>query len=155
MMKEANHETIGQAVGASEPDTMHDALVLEHPLQTSATGTDATAPSASHGAALGGRRLRRRRLGVCHRCGWTGLVSRVGREDRRRIGMGRALGRLCDDCFVDLLAAPSAEGGATTAPDKAEADAATAPNGGIPRPLAGAGFGGRPPSMITDDRGVA
>jgi hypothetical protein len=145
MMEEANHETTGQAMGASEPDTVDDALVPEHPPQVSATGTRATAPSAPYGAALGGRRLRRHRFGVCHRCGWTALVSKVGREDHRRIGIGRAFGRLCDDCFDDLLGAPSAEGGVATAPDKAEADAATAPDRGLPRELAGTGFGGRPP----------
>jgi len=45
----------------------------------------------------------KRRPGVCHRCGWRGLVSRVGWADGRRMKTGRAFGRLCDECYAFLL----------------------------------------------------
>jgi len=51
----------------------------------------------------GSGRIRKRRPGVCHRCGWAGSVSKIGRADRRRMKTGRAFGRLCDDCVDDLL----------------------------------------------------
>lgn len=76
-----------------------------------------------------GRRLQRHRFGVCHRCGWKALVSRVGREDHVRIGAGRDFGRLCDDCFETLLGARSVQG-----------DAATTPAKTVSRQLAGAGI---------------
>jgi hypothetical protein len=158
MMEAQNHETTGRAIGASKPDTVYDALVTGDPSRVSPTGTGtrATAPSAPHGPASGGRRPRKHRFGVCHRCGWSGSVSRVRREDHRQIGTGRAFRRLCDDCFDAVLGAPSAEGAGATAPDHAEADAAPAPDHAeadaapapdrsITRELAGAGFSGRPP----------
>jgi len=49
------------------------------------------------------------RPGVCHRCGWSGSVSKVMRADRRRMKMGRAFGRLCDECTDVLLGRPSAD----------------------------------------------
>jgi hypothetical protein len=154
MMEERNHETTGQAMGASEPKAQHDAVAPEDPSLMGATGTDATAPGAPYGAALGGRRLRKHRFGVCHRCGWTRLVSKVRREDYPRIGVGRAFGRLCDDCFADLLGAASTQGATATALD--EVGAATASNSGIPRQLAGAGLSGGPPrSAITGGHAFA
>ena len=48
-------------------------------------------------------RLGKERGGVCHRCGWSGPVTRIGRADRRRMRTGRAFGRLCSDCVDDLL----------------------------------------------------
>ena len=39
MMEERNHETTGQAMGASEPKAQHDAVVPEDPSLMGATGT--------------------------------------------------------------------------------------------------------------------
>jgi hypothetical protein len=143
MMEERNHERIAQAVGASEPEARHDAPVPEHPAQMSATGTYAPAAGTPRGTALGGQRLRKHRFGVCHRCGWSRLVSKVRPEDHRRIGVGRPFGRLCDECFADLLGAASTQRATATALDKG--DAMTAPDSGVPRQLAGAGLtGGHP-----------
>ena len=60
---------------------------------------------------LGGRNMvrRGRRYGVCHRCGWVGMVDPVRRRDRRRLQTGRSFGRLCQECTTDLLRASSAE----------------------------------------------
>jgi hypothetical protein len=88
--------------------------------------------SSSMSRPAAGRRLQRHRFGICHRCGWKALVSRVGRDDHLRIGSGRAFGRLCDDCFDTLLGAPSFETSSVPAPVTA-----------VPRPLAGAGLAGR------------
>lgn len=52
-------------------------------------------------------RMRKQRPGVCHRCGWAGPVSRLGRADRRPMTTGKEFGRLCPDC-VDYLVAQSA-----------------------------------------------
>ncbi len=60
-------------------------------------------PSRGSGECTSGGRMRKHRFGVCHRCGWTGPVSRVGRGQRRCMGTGRAFGRLCDDCIESLL----------------------------------------------------
>jgi hypothetical protein len=46
--------------------------------------------------------LYKRRNGTCHRCGWKGSVSKVGRNDRKRLGIDRQYGRLCEDCASDL-----------------------------------------------------
>jgi hypothetical protein len=97
------------------------AAVIGHP-ETASTGPGR------------GRRLRRHRFGVCHRCGWTTLVSRVGRDDHRHSGMGRTFGRLCDDCFDALLGARPVE-----------RDGANAFDTGTSRQLAGAGPVGRSP----------
>ena len=48
-------------------------------------------------------RTRKQRPGVCHRCGWTQPVSKIGRMDSKRLGTGRTFRRLCDECFDDLL----------------------------------------------------
>lgn len=53
----------------------------------------------------------KRRYGVCHRCGWAGEVSRVTRQLRKRLQIGRSFGRLCDDCFKDLHHPPSTGAG--------------------------------------------
>jgi hypothetical protein len=47
------------------------------------------------------------RSGTCHRCGWRGMVSTIGRRQRRRLGTSE-FGRLCDECVSDLLAAKAA-----------------------------------------------
>ena len=39
MMEERNHETTGQAMGASEPKAQHDAVAPEDPSLMGATGT--------------------------------------------------------------------------------------------------------------------
>ena len=48
------------------------------------------------------RELRGQRQGVCHRCGWTGIVGVVSRSLRKSMGTGRSYGRLCRDCVCDL-----------------------------------------------------
>ena len=53
-------------------------------------------------------RPHKQRPGVCHRCGWTGPVSKVGRVDRKRLKAGKSFGRLCDECIDDLLRQQSA-----------------------------------------------
>jgi hypothetical protein len=45
----------------------------------------------------------RQRDGVCHRCGWRGRVFKVGRRERKSLGVDRTYGRLCRDCARDLL----------------------------------------------------
>ena len=50
-----------------------------------------------------GDRVRKRRPGVCHRCGWAVPVSKIRRAERARLHTGRAYGRLCDDCLNYLL----------------------------------------------------
>jgi hypothetical protein len=47
--------------------------------------------------------LRKRRTGVCHRCGWRGYVGKVRRRDSRCIQSGNANGRLYDECAAALL----------------------------------------------------
>ena len=56
-------------------------------------------------------RTRKQRSGVCHRCGWTRPVSKVGQVDRKRLGTGRSFSRLCDECIDDLLHQQSAAKG--------------------------------------------
>jgi hypothetical protein len=62
---------------------------------------------AAHGA-------NKRRHGVCHRCGWAGEVSKVTRQLRKRLQIGRSFGRLCDDCLKDLHHLPSTGAGTHT-----------------------------------------
>ena len=47
-------------------------------------------------------RLEKRREGTCHRCGWSGKVSKVSRKRRKGLSIGRKYGRLCPDCVTDL-----------------------------------------------------
>jgi hypothetical protein len=54
----------------------------------------------------------KQRQGICHRCGWTGLVNKVGRRERKRLHSGRRFGRLCDECVNDLLRRESGRRGA-------------------------------------------
>jgi hypothetical protein len=57
--------------------------------------------------------IQRATYGTCHRCGWTGQVSRVGRGDRKLLNVGWAYGRLCSQCTTDLMRLarePRAEG---------------------------------------------
>jgi hypothetical protein len=44
----------------------------------------------------------KQREGVCHRCGWNGLVTKVGRRERKRLHIDKAYGRLCNECITDL-----------------------------------------------------
>jgi hypothetical protein len=51
---------------------------------------------------------RGQRPGVCHRCGWRGIVGTLHRRDREILGSGQHYGRLCQECVSDLLhAAPA------------------------------------------------
>lgn len=63
--------------------------------------------NAAHGA-------KKHRHGVCHRCGWASQVSRVTRQLRKRLQIGRSFGRLCDDCLNDLEQHPSTAAGRQT-----------------------------------------
>jgi hypothetical protein len=54
--------------------------------------------------------------GVCHRCGWSGAVSRVGLRSRRKLGTGMAFGRLCDDCVTALAGQPQVKVGIPSQP---------------------------------------
>lgn len=42
--------------------------------------------------------------GVCHRCGWRGMVTSVSARNREALGTGREYGRLCEECVTTLLA---------------------------------------------------
>jgi len=57
-------------------------------------------------------RTRKQRPGVCHRCGWTRPVSKVGRGERKRLRT--SFSRLCDECIDDLRRQQSAGKGAET-----------------------------------------
>jgi hypothetical protein len=46
--------------------------------------------------------LRGQRQGVCHRCGWTGMVGEVHGHDRRSLRTGHRFGRLCQECVIDI-----------------------------------------------------
>jgi len=48
-------------------------------------------------------KFHRQRHGVCHRCGWSGSVTKVGRRDRSHLKSSQVYGRLCDECIDDLL----------------------------------------------------
>jgi len=65
------------------------------------------------GPPAGSGRRRTYRPGVCHRCGWSGPVSRVTRADRRRLKTGRAFGRVCDECIDTLLGREQADAAAS------------------------------------------
>jgi hypothetical protein len=43
------------------------------------------------------------RYGVCHCCGWKGMVGKPRRRDQRHMRSGSTYGRLCEECAVDLL----------------------------------------------------
>jgi hypothetical protein len=49
--------------------------------------------------------LRGQRQGVCHRCGWTGMVGVVRRHDRKILKTGHQFGRLCQECVADICRA--------------------------------------------------
>jgi hypothetical protein len=49
--------------------------------------------------------LRGQRQGVCHRCGWPGIVGEVRGRDRRTLKTGRRFGRLCQECVNDIVRA--------------------------------------------------
>jgi hypothetical protein len=48
-------------------------------------------------------RPRKQRHGTCHRCAWSGHVSKLGRSDRKRLDIARRYGRLCPNCAADLV----------------------------------------------------
>jgi len=48
-------------------------------------------------------KIQRHRHGVCHRCGWSGSVTKVGRRLRAQFRTSQVYGRLCDECIQDLL----------------------------------------------------
>jgi hypothetical protein len=52
--------------------------------------------------------LRGQRQGVCHRCGWTGMVGAVRGRDRRVLKTGHLFGRLCQECVTDICGAQPA-----------------------------------------------
>lgn len=54
--------------------------------------------AAVHGTVDPGKQ----RPGVCHRCGWKGLVSKVSRRQRKQLRTGHTFGRLCRDCLIEL-----------------------------------------------------
>ena len=41
----------------------------------------------------------------CHRCGWRQELHRIGRRDRRTIGLRHGEKWICRDCLTDLLRA--------------------------------------------------
>jgi hypothetical protein len=49
--------------------------------------------------------LRGQRQGVCHRCGWTGIVGEVRGHGRRLLKTGHRFGRLCQECVADICRA--------------------------------------------------
>ena len=40
--------------------------------------------------------------GTCHRCGWTGHVTKVRARERRAVAVSGIGLRLCDECLADL-----------------------------------------------------
>jgi hypothetical protein len=40
--------------------------------------------------------------GVCHRCGWSGSVSKIDRRTRKQLQTDQRYGRLCGECRADL-----------------------------------------------------
>jgi len=49
--------------------------------------------------------LRGQRQGVCHRCGWPGIVGEVRWRDRRILKTGHRFGRLCHECVSGIYRA--------------------------------------------------
>ena len=49
--------------------------------------------------------LRGLRQGVCHRCGWAGIVGEVRGRERRILRTGHRFGRLCQECVNDIMRA--------------------------------------------------
>jgi hypothetical protein len=54
---------------------------------------------------IGIQELRGQRQGVCHRCGWAGIVGVVRGRDRRILKTGHRFGRLCQECVNDIVRA--------------------------------------------------
>ena len=48
------------------------------------------------------REAQRARPGTCHRCGWSGPVSRVPVRTRRASGLDHSIRRICTECAVDV-----------------------------------------------------
>jgi hypothetical protein len=53
--------------------------------------------------------LRRTRHGVCHRCGWRGMVGKPAGPLRRVTGRRLSLRRLCPECAQALVANEGAD----------------------------------------------
>ena len=51
--------------------------------------------------------------GVCHRCGWSAMVIKTTRGDRRDMGVEASVRRLCHECVGDLVSAQSGAAGPT------------------------------------------
>jgi hypothetical protein len=51
--------------------------------------------------------------GVCHRCGWSAMVIKMTRADRRVMGVESSVRRLCHECVGDLVSARSGTAGPT------------------------------------------
>ena len=49
--------------------------------------------------------LHGQRQGVCHRCGWVGMVGHVRGHHRRVLKTGHRFGRLCQECVADICRA--------------------------------------------------
>jgi hypothetical protein len=47
--------------------------------------------------------LRGQRPGVCHRCGWSGMVGAVHGRDRKILKTGYRYSRLCQECVIDIV----------------------------------------------------
>jgi hypothetical protein len=47
--------------------------------------------------------VRGARDGVCHRCGWRGVVGKVRWRDRRQAAAPVPFSRLCQECADELL----------------------------------------------------
>jgi len=45
--------------------------------------------------------------GVCHRCGWSTVVVKTTRVDRRHMGVEASERHLCRECVDDLISARS------------------------------------------------
>jgi hypothetical protein len=50
---------------------------------------------------------RESRPGVCHRCGWKGMVTKISRSARQAMEEERPVRRLCHECASDLVRADS------------------------------------------------
>ena len=46
--------------------------------------------------------FRQQSMGVCHRCGWRGTITKVSRLNAEERELARGFGRICADCLSDL-----------------------------------------------------
>jgi hypothetical protein len=108
MVENAYESLIRRAYQDFEPGDLDRSPVFSHPAQLGASHKSPSGMAGFMSPQKGCGRNRKQRHGVCHRCGWAGPVSNVGRADRKCMRTGRAFGRLCDDCVHDLLDQQSA-----------------------------------------------